>query len=81
MVRSSFPTRPEYFLRVAGKVFGIFFQTLEDAEEMAGVFIARGVVKVVIVRNGSGLIVKRFGNPPITRYGRRRPQNDTQNCP
>jgi hypothetical protein len=62
MARSVFSTRAEYFLRVDGKVFGILFQTLEEAEEMARAFIAKGAIKVVIVRHGRGLIVKRFGS-------------------
>ena len=62
MARSVFSTRAEYFLRVDGKVFGILFQTLEEAEEMARAFVARGAAKVVIVRHGRGLVVKRFGS-------------------
>ncbi len=60
MVRSSFLHHPEYLLRVDGKVFGILFQTLKEAEEMAGHFVTRGAAKVVIVRNRSGVAVKRL---------------------
>ena len=62
MAHSVFSTRAEYFLRVDGKAFGILFQTLEEAEEMAQTFLARGATKVVIVRHGRGLIVKRLGS-------------------
>jgi hypothetical protein len=61
MARSVFTARAEYFLRVDGKVFGILFPTLEEAEEMALTFVTRGAAKVVIARHGRGLIVKRFG--------------------
>jgi hypothetical protein len=61
MARSMFSVRAEYVVRVDGKVFGVIFPTLEEAEEMALTFVTRGADKVVIARHGRGLIVKRFG--------------------
>jgi hypothetical protein len=61
MARSIFSPRAEYVVRVDGKVFGVLFPTLEEAEEMAQTFVTRGAAKVVIARHGRGLIVKRFG--------------------
>jgi hypothetical protein len=60
MARSVFSARTEYVLRVDGKIFGVLFPTLEEAEEMARTFVSRGAAKVVITRNGRGLVVKRF---------------------
>jgi hypothetical protein len=57
-----FSARAEYVVRVDGKVFGVLFPTLEEAEEMARTFVTRGAAKVVIARHGRGLIVKRFGS-------------------
>jgi hypothetical protein len=61
MARSVFSARAEYLLRVDGKVFGVLFPTLEEAEEMARTFVTRGAAKAVIARHGRSLIVKRFG--------------------
>jgi hypothetical protein len=61
MARSGFSARAEYVVRVDGKVFGVLFPTLEEAEEMAQTFVTRGATKVVIARHGRGLIIKRFG--------------------
>jgi hypothetical protein len=61
MARSIFSARTEYVVRVDGKVFGVLFPTLEEAEEMAQTFVTRGAAKVVIARHGRGLVVRRFG--------------------
>lgn len=61
MSRSVFSARADYLLRVDGKVFGVLFPTLEEAEEMARTFVTRGAAKVVIARHGRGLVVRRFG--------------------
>ena len=60
MARSVFSARTDYVLRVDGKLFGVLFPTLEEAEEMARTFVTRGAAKVVIARHGRGLIVRRF---------------------
>ena len=61
MARSMIFGRMDYVLRIDGKLFGVLFPTLEEAEDMARAFVTRGAAKVVIARHGRGMIVKRFG--------------------
>ena len=59
MARSVFSPCVEYVLRVDGKIFGVLFPTLEEAEDMARAFVTRGALKVVIARHGRGMVGRR----------------------